>query len=212
MLLTHSRGRVVVRGRASGGGCHRPFVGGPNQSGSLLQQRLPLCLLLRPGLQGPLACGRGPQSLPLSSHGHPPPGLSCRIRRRAGFPAHLDRPARSHLQTREGLHLQTPASDSLPSRLPARVRFQGALLLPPRRLLLFSCEHPGDRCWRGQPAPSADTEVSNGARRSSRSSREGTWQDAPAKRAAGKGQALHTNALNLCFKFKCCIPCSRALS
>lgn len=128
----------------------------------------PLCLLPHPGLQGPLACGRGPQSLPLSSHGHPPPGLSCRIRRRAGFPAHLDRPAWSHLQTPEGLHLQTPPSGSLPSRLPVRVRFQGALLLPPRRLFLFSCEHPGDRCWRGQPAPSADTEVSNGARRSSR--------------------------------------------
>ena len=43
-------------------------------------------------------------------------------------------------------------------------------------------------------------------------SREGTWPDAPAKRAAGKGQALHTNALNLCFKFMRCIPCSRALS
>ena len=38
MLLTHSRGRVVVRGRASGGGgCHTLFVGGPSQSGSRLQ-------------------------------------------------------------------------------------------------------------------------------------------------------------------------------
>ena len=46
------------------------------------------------------------------------------------------------------------------------VRSQGALLLPPQHLLLFSHKHPGDRCWRGQPAASA--EVSNVARRSSR--------------------------------------------
>ena len=162
-------------------------------------------------LQNSWALGHIPADQPLSSHSHTPPGLSCHIRRRVGFPAHLDRPAWSHLKPLKGLHLQTPPSDSIPSRLPGclcalrercsshhstsfyfatNIQVTGAGVGSQLRALKLAT-------WPGG-APGG--------------SREGTWPDAPAKHAAGKGQALHTNALNLCFKFMRCIPCSRALS
>lgn len=115
----------------------------------------PVCLFPHPGLQGPLACGRTPQPLPLSSQGRPPPGLSCCTRRRVGFTAHLDRPAWSHLKTTFGvggsLRWETPPSDSIPSWLRRVCAFRERCSSH-QSLLLFSCKHPGDRRWRGQPA------------------------------------------------------------
>ena len=164
--LTHSRGRVVVRGRASGGGgCHTLFLGGPIKA----------ALVSRGGSSLPPPASRPPGSPGLWPH----PSVSASVLTWPPTPrsllSHQDvrwissspgSPSVSHLKPLKGLHLQTPPSDSIPSRLPVCVRCQWALLLPPQHLLLFSHKHPGDRCWRGQPA--ASTEVSNVARRSSR--------------------------------------------
>ena len=148
-VLLSGSGPVCTPGDASDP--HRGGVvvgGGVRRRGQLQSERssspgeAPVCLFPHPGLQGPLACGRTPQPLPLSPHGRPPPGLSCRIRRRVGFTAPLDRPAWSHPKTVCGgqggsSHRETLPSDSIPSWLPARVCFQGALLLPPAPPSIF---------------------------------------------------------------------------
>lgn len=175
------RGGVMVGSGASGGG------GGSNQSGSHLQGRflsassriwdsrvpwlvaasLSLCLCPHTATH--------PQVCPVASGGAldlqltwiPQRGL---ISRRFGG----------------GLHLQTPPSDSIPSWLPASVCFRERCSSHHRASFYFPANIQVTGAGVGSQLGALTPKLATWPGGAPESSREGTWQDAPAKRAAGK--------------------------
>lgn len=202
-----------MRGRESGGGgCHTPFVGSPNQSSSLLQERLlsassriqasRVPWLVAAALS-PCLCpntATHPQVSPVASGGALDFQLTWIAQR--GL---ISRPSRGCICKH-------------PHRTPSHRGFRCACAFRERcsshhgACFYFPANIQVTGAGVGSQLQAQTPKLATGPGGAPGSSREGTWQDAPAKRAAGKGQALHTNALNLCFKFMCCIPCSRALS